>query len=174
MPLFEFHCGEQHVVEELFFQNEEVPDLIECPVCHSGSKRRKIGRISIVGMDSLQMENFNRAHFNTQELGSGCGVSSNREAKMLEEARGLRRLDPSSSHAKQMKSDQLDEHYTNERVRKEGGIGAMFDNILKRDIQAKHGWSDSRFATWKENQDGAATTYDAKRDAVDPGSGTSS
>tara|TARA_R110002020_G_scaffold96718_1_gene231250 strand:+ start:2577 stop:3095 length:519 start_codon:yes stop_codon:yes gene_type:complete len=171
MPIFEFRCENRHLVEELFFQNENVPDLIECPICRSDSQRRKVGRISILGMDSLQMEEFNRAHFNTQELRNGMGVSSNKEAKLLEESRGLRRVDPNSSTAKQMKSDQLDEHYTNQRVRKESGIGAMFDNILKRDIQAKHGWSDSRFSTWKENQDGAANTYDAKRDVVDPGSG---
>ena len=170
MPLFEFHCSNRHIVEELFFQNEKVPDLIECPICRADSNRKKVGLISIVGMDSIQMEDFNRAHFNTQELRKGMGISSNKEAKLLEESRGLRRLDPASNKAKQMRTDQLDEHYTNERVRKEGGIGAMFDNILKRDIQAKHNWSDSRFSTWKENQDGAANTYDAKRDVIDPGS----
>ena len=170
MPLFSYGCLEcSHITEELFFQGEEVTEVIDCENCESKALKMSVCNVTVIGADSLYLEQMSKAHFTKQELRQGKSFKSHRELSQFEDNKKMRRLTPGTAEYRAVHEAQLDEDQMYKRIKRESGAKGLAEHFTKNDIQSKLGWSDQRYKTWKEKTDGHKSAYDPKRDAGNVG-----
>lgn len=170
MPLFSYGCPEcSHVTEELFFRRSEITEVIACENCESEAYKLTVCNVTVIGADSLYLEQMSKAHFTKQELRQGKSFKSHRELSNFEDSKKMRRLSPGTPEYRAIHESQMDEDRMYKRIKRDSGAKGLAEHFTKNDIQSKLGWSDQRYKTWKDKTDGHKNTYDPKSDAGNVG-----
>lgn len=162
MPIHEYKCRDGHTFEELFFQREDVPDVLPCPrpSCDSAANRRKVNWFRHVGPVFEDMDRYESALLGTKRRrdpdkngGRGERFRGAKDVAREEQSRGLNRLDTGSVRYKTMQDDMRDEVATMQRIEREDGKVGVADWIERQNITEASGMTDIEYVRWKDTSD---------------------